>query len=928
MLETTPGPEPTIDRSHIKPVTTREELIYLLSRACELEHGLACIYLFAAYSLKNDASEGGMTAAQTDMVRGWRRYLATVAVEEMFHLAQVANLLTAIGGAPNFKRANFPMPASAYPFGVCLTLEPFSPLTIERFVTYEMPETGILPSAQQATFDAIRERVIAAQGGGPVPVVADDSVSFEPFDIDFTTVGEFYHKIETGFHYISEEELFIGPPEAQANARYVDLGGKLTAVVDRASACAAIDMIVEQGEAPTALHPDAHFVVFDTVRRAYTEALAEAERTGIPFEPVRPVVANPMTRFYDDTSGGTIIRDPLTHDVADLFNIAYDTMLLMLLRFFAHTEETEAELEHLSRATLRLMTTVIRPLAEVLTMMPVDGAALPGLTAGPGFGYNRDVQLLSHQRSAWTFFGERLRELAAIATRLRLDPAAPAQLQEATAALQDLACQFAPAEGPRGVAARVAALTEMQAGLDCGIQASFNGPYLVTNADSLETWLGERIPARPQMALCRCGGSAIKPFCDGTHTRIGFTGAKAPDRVPDRRDTYIGAQVTVLDNRGICAHSGFCTDNLAAVFHAGKEPFIDPNGARMEAIIAAVKSCPSGALSYALDGVERRDAVDQDRAPNITVSKDGPYRITGGIPLTDEHGADESRAEGSSREHYSLCRCGQSKNKPFCSGMHWYVNFKDPVAAADHVPTLFEWAGGRPALTRLTRIFYEKYVPHDPLLQPLFAHMGPDHPERVAAWLGEVFGGPKSYSEQYGGYPWMVSQHVGKGLTEAQRARWASLICQAADDAGLPADAEFRAAFVSYVEWGSRLAVENSQTGAQPPENMPVPRWDWGTAGPPGGRVSAQAPQPDEAAVALPGADEAVRFAEHIKPLFRPMDRQSMTFAFDLWSHDDVTTHAAAILQRLRAGSMPCDGAWPSEKVEMFQRWVDSGMPE
>jgi Ferritin-like len=200
-------------------------------------------------------------------------------------------------------------------------------------------------------------------------------VSFEPYEIDFTTVGEFYHKIETGFRHIPEEDLFIGPCEAQANARYVDLNGELTAVVDRASACAAIEMIVEQGEAPTAAHPDAHFVVFDTVRREYAAAMAQAEQSGIPFEPVRPVVANPMTRFYDDTSGGTIIRDPLTHEVADLFNVAYDTMLLMLLRFFAHTDETEAELERLSRATLRLMTTVLRPLGEVLTQMPVDAAA-------------------------------------------------------------------------------------------------------------------------------------------------------------------------------------------------------------------------------------------------------------------------------------------------------------------------------------------------------------------------------------------------------------------------------------------------------------------------------------------------------------------------------------------------------------------------
>jgi len=102
----------SIDRSHLAPVTTREELVFLLSRAAELEHGLACIYLFAAHSLKNDVCEGGMTEAQAKIVRGWKRRLSHVGVEEMLHLAQVSNLLTAIGASPRFERANFPLQAS------------------------------------------------------------------------------------------------------------------------------------------------------------------------------------------------------------------------------------------------------------------------------------------------------------------------------------------------------------------------------------------------------------------------------------------------------------------------------------------------------------------------------------------------------------------------------------------------------------------------------------------------------------------------------------------------------------------------------------------------------------------------------------------------------------------------------------------------
>ena len=123
--------------------------------------------------------------------------------------------------------------------------------------------------------------------------------------------------------------------------------------------------------------------------------------------------------------------------------------------------------------------------------------------------------------------------------------------------------------------------------------------------------------------------------------------------------------------------------------------------------------------------------------------------------------------------------------------MHWYIEFHDPVPDPDREPTMFEWCGGLPALTRMTRLFYERHVPEDPLLAPLFATMAPDHPERVAHWLGEVFGGPSLYSNSYGGYQRMLSQHLGKSLTEEMRARWVELLCRSAEEAGLPADPEF-----------------------------------------------------------------------------------------------------------------------------------------
>lgn len=128
----------------------------------------------------------------------------------------------------------------------------------------------------------------------------------------------------------------------------------------------------------------------------------------------------------------------------------------------------------------------------------------------------------------------------------------------------------------------------------------------------------------------------------------------------------------------------------------------------------------------------------------------------------------------------------------------------------DSIPTLYDWLGGIDALQRLTTRFYEN-VKRDALLAPVFAHMSGDHPAHVAAFLAEVLGGPATYSEQHGGHPHMVRQHLNRHLAHEQRHRWVGLLLETADELDLPDDPEFRSALVGYLEWGSRLAVINSQ---------------------------------------------------------------------------------------------------------------------
>src|SRR6476469_7642031 len=106
------------------------------------------------------------------------------------------------------------------------------------------------------------------------------------------------------------------------------------------------------------------------------------------------------------------------------------------------------------------------------------------------------------------------------------------------------------------------------------------------------------------------------------------------------------------------------------------------------------------------------------------------------------------------------------------------------------IPTLYEWIGGSEVLIRLTTRFYER-VKDDSVLAPVFAHMGGEHPAHVAAFLGEVLGGPTAYSEQHGGHPHMVSRHLSRHLSQPQRRAWVALLLDTADELGIPDDPEF-----------------------------------------------------------------------------------------------------------------------------------------
>src|SRR6266571_556271 len=388
------------------PVESREQLVYLLTQACELEQGVLCEYLFALYSLKRDPQDG-LGSQQLAQVARWGRALSQVAVQEMLHLALATNLLTAVGAGPHLHRPNFPIRCQWYPPDVRLALVPFGEAAVRHFMYLERPDGIDLEDAD--AFAAVCE--CRPLTGTPSTLMAAPR--------DYHTVGHLYRSIEHGFGRLveryGEADVFVGPPHTQAS-REVFGWPELVPVTDLASARAAIELIVEQGEGAGGDWREAHFGHFSTI---LDEFLA-ATRADPDFSPARP--ARPAyVRRPPDQPQATIISDPLTAQVADLFDASHQTMLQLLCRCFMHSDETEEEVKTLVGTAVRLMAGVLRPLGSVLTTLPL-GPDHPGELAGPAFYMVDPSQfVLPYREAAWKVMVQRLDEMADACARLGLE---------------------------------------------------------------------------------------------------------------------------------------------------------------------------------------------------------------------------------------------------------------------------------------------------------------------------------------------------------------------------------------------------------------------------------------------------------------------------------------------------------------------------
>lgn len=395
----TPNGEPDV------VIGGREQLFHLLAEAAEVEHALMCCYLYAAFSLKQGEADG-LTAVEASAVKRWRTSIMTVAVDEMVHLLLVANLSIAIGGRPHLSRPNFPVSPGYFPADMVLKLTPFNAATLDHFVYLERPVGVELEDG--SGFEPRRAYQREEAFHGLMPSIQD-----------YETVGSLYQalrmNLQSAAARMGEARLFVGPTRCQVGRDAVDLEGVQT-VHDLASALAAIDIIVEQGEGSPADREDSHFQRFCAMREEYRTLRARNPS----FEPAWPAAENPVMRKPPTPEGKVFVDHPDAARLLDFGNACYAMLLQCLVQAFGHTGSQagsgqDPQARELS-AAISLMHVLART-ATSLVRLPASEHH-PGVHAGPSFTMLRGVEPYFRGLPEAVLMAERLHELADGATQI------------------------------------------------------------------------------------------------------------------------------------------------------------------------------------------------------------------------------------------------------------------------------------------------------------------------------------------------------------------------------------------------------------------------------------------------------------------------------------------------------------------------------
>lgn len=352
-------------------IESRVHLLSILAEAAELEHHLMCMYLYSLFSLKTSTDES-LTSEEMEAVNRWRKTILGVCVEEMTHLALVANLTTAVGGGAHFFHPDFPVRPGYFPSDFVLELAPFNQETLQHFIFLERPEDEPVEDAEEFTPDNEYTRGsphdrLMAHGG------------------DYSTVGQIYEAIERAVVSLSstlgEKSLFCGSPSLQICPEDVQITG-LRVVNNTASALDVLRLIVEQGEGARTTK-GSHFEKFNEIAEEYDHLL----RKNRTFEPGRPAARNPVMRKPAIPEGRVWVNELPAADYLDLANALYGQMLRFLVQVYSMENREQAARKMLLEAAFSLMHAVAA-IAGLLTKLPAS-RDFPGTTAGINFALDR-----------------------------------------------------------------------------------------------------------------------------------------------------------------------------------------------------------------------------------------------------------------------------------------------------------------------------------------------------------------------------------------------------------------------------------------------------------------------------------------------------------------------------------------------------------
>jgi CDGSH-type Zn-finger protein/uncharacterized Fe-S cluster protein YjdI len=614
---------------------SRESLIHALYEAAELEHNLMCTYLYAAFSLKSGTAEG-LSAAEAEATARWRRAILRVAVEEMGHLTAVWNITSALGGSPRFGRMNFPLDPGGLPASVIVRLAPFDESVLQHFIYLERPGCSDEPDGAgfQPDFPFTR-------GEYPPRVT--------PMPVDYDTVGNFYDKLSADLRgfvaRIGEKETFCGDRNLQISRREIDFQG-CDPVICSKTALAAFDAIVSQGEGASEENPDSHYCRFLAIRREMRE-LAAANHD---FSPAFPAAVNPVLRRPVRPGKRVWLENEEAAATVDIANSAY----MLMLRLVSHSylvprpHPLKALCIDLGLGLMRAMT----PLGERAARLPA-GPSHPECNAGMSFTALRDAAPIPPGISAGKFFTERFRELTAAAQALLKSSGGDARVDQAARILDELT---------QRAESRFARLVEE------------NPVVLAGHAPA-------QAPAAPATAAASATSAPAAPTSsDGAASSIEPGNVAPTPRSVDGVDYIEGRGLTLIYEGKKCIHSRFCVTQAPQVFIANvKGPWINPDNMPTEQLAEIAHLCVSGAIRY-----RRKDGRPDEGVPPVnlaSVRENGPYAFRADIRL-------DAAAPPSYR--LTLCRCGASKNKPFCDGSHNEIRFaasgEPPTGKADMLP--------------------------------------------------------------------------------------------------------------------------------------------------------------------------------------------------------------------------------------------------